>query len=59
MSSVTDTLARFIIALDDHDWDDVASHLGETVHRDYQSLIGAPSPTRSPARPSRPNGGVC
>ena len=41
MSSVTDTIARFIIALDDHDWDDVASHLGETVHRDYQSLFGA------------------
>jgi SnoaL-like domain len=40
-SSVTDTLARFVLALDDHEWEDVTSCLGETVRRDYQSLFGA------------------
>ena len=40
MNAVTDTLARFVLALDDHDWDGVASCLGSTVHRDYQSLFG-------------------
>lgn len=40
MNSVTDTLARFILAVDDHDWDEVASHLGGTVRRDYRSLFG-------------------
>jgi SnoaL-like domain len=40
MSSVADTLARFILALDDHDWDFVAATLGDSVRRDYTSLFG-------------------
>jgi SnoaL-like domain len=40
VSSVADTLARFIVALDDHDWDGVTAILGETVRRDYTSLFG-------------------
>jgi SnoaL-like domain len=39
MNPVTDTIARFIVALDDHDWDEVTSCLAETVHRDYSSLF--------------------
>jgi SnoaL-like domain len=41
MSTVQDTLARFVLALDDHDWEEVTSCLAETVRRDYQSLFGA------------------
>ena len=40
MSSVAEALARFVIALDDHDWDGVTAALGETVGRDYTSLFG-------------------
>jgi SnoaL-like domain len=40
MSSVSEALARFVLALDDHDWDGVAAALGETVQRDYTSLFG-------------------
>jgi hypothetical protein len=40
MTSVTDVLARFLLALDDHDWDRVTAVLGETVRRDYTSLFG-------------------
>jgi SnoaL-like domain len=40
MSSVSDVLARFLLALDDHDWDGVTAALGETVRRDYTSLFG-------------------
>lgn len=40
MSSVAETLAFCLLALDDHDWDGVTSCLGETVRRDYSSLFG-------------------
>ena len=40
MNSVAETLARFILAVDDHDWDALAAILGETVTRDYTSLFG-------------------
>jgi hypothetical protein len=40
MSSVTDALARFVLAIDDHDWDGVTAALAETVRRDYTSLFG-------------------
>lgn len=40
MSGVVDTLARFVIALDDHDWERVESALADTVRRDYSSLFG-------------------
>jgi SnoaL-like domain len=40
MSSVSDALARFMIALDDHDWEGVTAALGDTVRRDYTSLFG-------------------
>jgi SnoaL-like domain len=40
MSSVADALARFVLALDDHDWDGVTASLAETVRRDYTSLFG-------------------
>jgi SnoaL-like domain len=40
MSSVADALARFLLALDDHDWDGVEAMLAETVRRDYTSLFG-------------------
>jgi hypothetical protein len=40
MSSVAETLAFCLLALDDHDWDGVTSCLGETVRRDYGSLFG-------------------
>ena len=41
MSLVADTLARFILAIDDHDWDTVVGLLADTVRRDYRSLSGA------------------
>jgi hypothetical protein len=41
MNSVEQTLAACLLALDDHDWDGVSQHLGETVRRDYSSLFGA------------------
>jgi SnoaL-like domain len=40
VNSVAETLARFILALDDHDWDALTAILGETVSRDYTSLFG-------------------
>ena len=40
MNQVTDTIARFVLALDDRDWEGVTSYLGETVRRDYTSLFG-------------------
>jgi hypothetical protein len=40
VSSVEEVLARFVLALDDHDWDAVTAALGETVRRDYTSLFG-------------------
>jgi SnoaL-like domain len=40
MSRVAETLARFALAIDDHDWDGVTTALAETVHRDYTSLFG-------------------
>ena len=40
MNQVTDTIARFVLALDDQDWEGVTSCLGETVRRDYTSLFG-------------------
>ena len=40
MSSVSDALARFMLALDDHDREGVTAALGETVRRDYTSLFG-------------------
>jgi hypothetical protein len=40
VSSVADTLARFVVAIDDHDFDGVTAILGETVRRDYTSLFG-------------------
>jgi SnoaL-like domain len=45
MSPVTEAtalIARFIMALDDHDWPGVTACLGDTVRRDYSSLTGAP-----------------
>ena len=41
MNAVTDLLARFTLALDDHDWDGVTRCLAGTVRRDYRSLTGA------------------
>ena len=35
VNAVTDLLARFALALDDHDWDGVAPCLADTVRRDY------------------------
>jgi hypothetical protein len=40
VNSVAETLARFILAVDDHDWDALTAILGETVSRDYTSLFG-------------------
>ena len=40
MNSVLEALARFVLALDDHDWDGVTASLAETVRRDYTSLFG-------------------
>jgi SnoaL-like domain len=40
VNSVEQALARFILALDDHDWDGVTAALAETVRRDYTSLFG-------------------
>jgi hypothetical protein len=39
--AVADVLARFAMAVDEHDWDAVAAHLADTVRRDYSSLTGA------------------
>ena len=39
-TSVFDAVARFMLALDDHDWDGVTAALGETVRRDDTSLFG-------------------
>jgi SnoaL-like domain len=41
VNPVADTLARFVLALDDRDWDGVTACLAETVRRDYSSLFGA------------------
>jgi hypothetical protein len=41
VNAVTDLLARFTLALDDHDWDGVTRCLAGTVRRDYRSLTGA------------------
>jgi hypothetical protein len=40
VNSIAETLARFVLALDDHDWDAVTAILGKTVSRDYTSLFG-------------------
>jgi SnoaL-like domain len=37
---VADAVARFLLALDDHEWDRVEAALDETVNRDYTSLFG-------------------
>jgi hypothetical protein len=37
---VADAVARFLLALDDHEWDRVEAALDETVRRDYSSLFG-------------------
>jgi hypothetical protein len=39
--AVAGVLARFAMAVDEHDWDAVAAHLADTVRRDYSSLTGA------------------
>jgi hypothetical protein len=36
---ITDAVARFLLALDDHQWDRVEAALDETVIRDYTSLF--------------------
>ncbi len=41
MSAVTDTIAGWLLALDDHDWEAVVACLGDSVRRDYSSLFGA------------------
>jgi len=41
VNAVTDLLARFTLAVDDHDWDGVTRCLADTVRRDYRSLTGA------------------
>jgi SnoaL-like domain len=37
---VADVVARFLLALDDHQWGRVEAALDETVSRDYTSLFG-------------------
>jgi hypothetical protein len=37
---VADAVARFLLALDDHQWGRVEAALDETVNRDYSSLFG-------------------
>jgi SnoaL-like domain len=37
---VADAVARFLLALDDHQWGRVEAALDETVNRDYTSLFG-------------------
>ena len=37
---VADAVARFLLALDDHQWDRVEAVLDESVSRDYTSLFG-------------------
>jgi hypothetical protein len=37
---VADAVARFLLALDDHEWGRVEAALEETVSRDYTSLFG-------------------
>jgi hypothetical protein len=39
-NEVADAVARFLLALDDHEWDRVEAALDETVNRDYTSLFG-------------------
>jgi hypothetical protein len=39
--AAADTIARFVMAIDDHDWDGVTRCLDDVVRRDYQSLTGA------------------
>jgi hypothetical protein len=41
VTAATDTIARFVMAIDDHDWDGVTRCLADVVRRDYQSLTGA------------------
>lgn len=49
MNAVADALARFILALDDRDWDTVTEWLGETVRIDYTSLFeGEPETVAGP-----------
>lgn len=40
MTPIAEVLARFVLALDDHDWQGVTTALAETVRRDYTSLFG-------------------
>ncbi|HEY8466642.1 MAG TPA: nuclear transport factor 2 family protein [Solirubrobacterales bacterium] len=40
-AEVKDAIARFLLALDDRDWERVEAALDETVSRDYSSLFGA------------------
>jgi hypothetical protein len=50
MSAVADALARFVHAIDDHDWDGVTAALADTVRRDYTSLSGGePDKVAGPA----------
>jgi SnoaL-like domain len=39
--AIADVLARFAMAVDEHDWDALAALLADTVRRDYSSLTGA------------------
>jgi hypothetical protein len=40
VNPVGEVIARFALAIDDHDWDGVTTALAETVRRDYTSLFG-------------------
>jgi SnoaL-like domain len=40
-----DAVARFLLALDDHQWSRVEAALDETVSRDYTSLFGGEADT--------------
>lgn len=40
-AAVVDTVARCLVALDDHDWETVIGCMAPAVHRDYSSLTGA------------------
>jgi SnoaL-like domain len=39
-SEIADTIASFLLDLDDHEWGRVEAALAETVRRDYSSLFG-------------------
>ena len=41
MTTIGELLARFLLAVDDHEWATVAACLDDSVRRDYRSLTGA------------------